>query len=308
MPYDLRMLKKTTDTRSKITVRIWTPILDALNERTEAACLRRDALINQTLAVELPRIREDIPFRNSAKARRYISARLKSLLSSGDDSRQISLSLSPAVAAELESVCEGLNVPRETLLNRALLLLGASGDFMDEHFYNLTPSPITTTGFEPTIEPEDILPWTYPLKTITAKGGGARNHDVRTLAADLAKFDAAADDYDLALSPLGRLAAIAADPLRWYRIMLELRCEQDNSMLRNSKNPPSEEVIAANQYIYTPFGMPFEEDEMEGLNCYVDDEWLSRQAKFKSSERSKPKTISKPSTESRTPEQQGSDK
>lgn len=301
-------MKKITDTRSKITVRIWAPILDALNERTEAACLRRDALINQTLAVELPRIRKDIPFRNSAKARRFISARLKNLLSSGDESRLISLSLSPTVTAELESVCEGLNVPRETLLNRALLLLGSSGDFMDEHFNNLTPSPITATDFEPSIEPKDMLPWTYPINTITVKGSGARSHDVRALTADLAKLDAVANDYDLALSPLGRLAAIVADPLRWYRIMLQLRCEQDNSMLRGSFNPPSEEVIAANQYIYTPFGMPFEEDQLEGLNCYVDDEWLSRQAAFNRSQRSKAKTSATQPTASQSSAHSGSEK
>ncbi len=271
------MMKNTSQTRSKITVKIHAPILDALNARTDAACLRRDALINRTLEVELPRIVVEIPYRNSPRARRYIEARLKTLFASGDEPRQISLSLEPKVATLLESVCDDLNLPRETLLNRMLMLLGSTGDFIDQHFYNFTPRPLSPAEFEANWQEVDLTPWKYPLTDFTASWKSGRLHDVRTLASDMTKLDEASSDYDLALAPLGRIASIASDPFRWYRRMLQIRCQQDFEMLQSSLNPPSVEPMETNRYMYTPFGMPFEEDEMEGLNCYVDDNWLAAQ-------------------------------
>ena len=83
----------TPPNRSKITVRVWAPILDALIARTDAACLRRDLLISRTLQLELPRISEEIPHCNFAMARRYLEAQLCSLFACFPGVRQISLAL-----------------------------------------------------------------------------------------------------------------------------------------------------------------------------------------------------------------------
>src|SRR5689334_4187401 len=110
------MAANSTPSRSKITVKVWTPIYDALVKRTDEACLRRDLLITRTLALELPRIRKELPFKNSPRDRRYIEASLRTLLTSGEGCKQISLALEPGVADQLEAVCDEKNIPRETLL------------------------------------------------------------------------------------------------------------------------------------------------------------------------------------------------
>lgn len=128
--------------RAKITLRVWQPILDALNERSDAACIRRDGLITRALAKELPRIREELTVTNGPEARRYLEIKLKSLFAGVDGSSQISLALDPSVAQLLEEVCTEKNIPRECLLNRLLMLLGASTEFLHDHFFMIPDQPI----------------------------------------------------------------------------------------------------------------------------------------------------------------------
>ena len=272
MPYSSIMNKLNADNRSKITVRIHAPILEALNRRTEEACLRRDALISRALEIELPRIQRELLHRNSDRARRFISAHLKVLFASVAEPRPISLALDPAVAELLDTVCAAVNVPRETLLNRLLLLLGGSGTFWDDHFFDFTPPPWTGTGGEP--ELDDVIERRqYPIRDFAERGQSWHTVDVKTIAVQLTMLDEASQDYDLALSPLGRVASIVADPLRWYRNMLAETAKywiEDHSHEKGATAPEIENILCN----YTPFAIAFEDDEFYGLNCYMSDEWL----------------------------------
>ena len=245
---------KNLPAKSKLTIRIWTPILDALNQRTDEAFLRRDSLISRALEVELPRIKVQLPHRNSTKARRYIEARLRTLFSSGQGAQQISLALDPQVAKQLEQICQDLNVPRETLLNRLFMLLGSPGKFLSEHFSHFTPQPLSAEEFPTAI---NLI------------------NDVRNLASDLTRFDESSADYDLALSPLGRMVSIANDPLKWYYLMLDLRYQQVIEYVTASGDTKIVEEITAERHRFTPFGMTFDGDEeLDGLNCYLDEEYV----------------------------------
>ena len=236
--------------RAKITVRIWTPFLDSLIERTEAACLRRDLLITRTLELELPRLQSEIPHRNSAKARRYIDSHLKALFASGPGATQLSFALDTRVSGLLESVCDEKNIPREALLNRLLMLLGAPGEFLHEHFF-MTPSPSSTEPQTFSLDPEFQQ---------------AMNRD---LALEMIQRETATSTFDHTFSPLGRIVTIAEDPLRRYRDMLQMLYAQVLDSCRAAGQDTS--LLEAERYCYTPFGMPLEDDDLVGLNCYLPD-------------------------------------
>ena len=265
---------ETRPQRSKITVRIWTPIVTALVERTDAACLRRDALVSRTLRIELPRIRSEIPHRNSDKARRYIQASLRALLEREPGATQMTLALDIDVAKELESVCEGLNVARESLLNRLLLLLAAPGDVLDSFFMGLAPFPSEGRQAEWLSGDADVSPWPRPLKTLPRDASLARMYDVTALTTELTKRDSEASDFDQALSPLGRAAWIVSDPLRWYRVMLGIRREQTIERFRATSQHETADAIERESLLLTPFGPLEGLEELNGLNCYLPDSWV----------------------------------
>ena len=234
-------------------MRVWTPALNALIERTDAACLRRDQLITRTLALELPRIQIEIPYKNSPEARRYIEAHLRTLYASGGGATQYSLALDSAVAAQLEQVCAEKNIPREALLNRLLMLLGAPGDFLNKHFF-MTPLPPSTSDSA----------WTFDKDGVV---------DVRALAAGMIKFDKASADFDLTFAPLGRIVSVVSDPLRRYRELLQVLYAQ----LLNQCTPDHQQtrLLREGEYCFTPFGMPLEDEKLIGLNCYLPDMAIS---------------------------------
>lgn len=267
--------------RAKITIRVWAPIFEALVARTDAAFLRRDQLISHALRVELPRIREDLPGANSSQARRYMDARLRVLFATGTGSRQLSLALAPDVADELQRVCEDFNIPRESLLNRLFMFLGASGQFLADHFFSFTPDPITESGKHPDPSSEtDLEPWeTLPRTLLTRSWFRDGDFDVRGLALDLTRADPGSSDYDKALAPIGRITAIVEDPLRWYRWMLGMTFHQQSERWRETGKPELADAMLKDRWMYTPFGVPFDsEEELDGLNCHTPDSFLDQTA------------------------------
>ena len=241
------MNKSNTKSRSKITVRIWTPILDAFVARTDTAFLRRDLLITNTLKLELPRIRNELPHKNSELARRFIEANLRRLFTTPQGATQISLALDPAVAKALESVCEEKNIPREALLNRLLVLLGAPAEFLRKYFFEFFVS--------------------YEVDAIT-RDEAKETIDMDVLASDIAIHDAASNaSFELAFSPLGRIVEVASDPIRRYRELLQTVHE-----LRYPTTAEGDQSMAERyRYAFTPFGAVLEDDLLVGLNCYLED-------------------------------------
>jgi len=234
--------------RSKITVRIWKPAWDSLVRRTDEACLRRDLLISQTLKLELPRVRDELPHANTPRVRRFIESSLRRLFASAG-AVQTTLALEPWTAALLTDVCDEKNIPREALLNRLVLLLGTSGDVLD-HYLFMTPTP----------------PPPSSKKRATAKRD--ENADVRRLTADVVSRDPDIANFDLAFAPLGRITAIVRDPLRRYRELMEMLYLE---LMDFEKSSSAKNLLRKGRYAFTPFGVPLEDDDLIGLNCYLDD-------------------------------------
>jgi len=267
------MNKFSTPERTKLTVRIIKPILEAFNSRTEEACIRRDALINKALEIELPRIRQEINRTNSARARSYIQAKLKSLFAINGGGSLLTLALSSGVAHLLEQICEEKNISRDTLMNRLLLLLGAPGQYLETRMYPLVPfswidgDAENTTSFSS----YDL----YDLSAINKDKSMLAKYSVSHYAGEIAKIQAQDGDFDKVFSPIGRVGAIISDPLYSYRTMLSIRKEEDRVAFSES-SVRSLEAAQMDDYFYTPFGYPFDDDDWDGLNCVIDDRWLDQ--------------------------------
>jgi hypothetical protein len=123
--------------RAKLTIAIWDRLFSLLEERTETCHQRRDSLLEHVIALEIDHLRDDLPQANSGPARSHIEHHLKLLLT--DAKKQMSLSLSPETALKLEAVCREKNVPRESFLNRIILLLVAKPAFLDDALFGLDP-------------------------------------------------------------------------------------------------------------------------------------------------------------------------
>jgi len=264
------MNKSDTPKRAKVTVRIITPILDAFNARTEEACIRRDALISKALEVELPRVLTELTIKNSPKARSYIQAKLKSMLAMSGGGSLLTLSLSSDATDLLEQTCEEKNIPRDTLMNRLLLLLGAPGQYLETRMYPFVPAS-WVESYETELTNFDL----HDLSAITKDKGMLAEYAVSHYAGELTKIESQDGDFDKAFSPLGRVANIMSDPLQWYRIMLSIRKEEDRTAMENMRvgstaNPTQWE------YQYTPFGKPFDDEDWDGLNCVMEDEWVKQ--------------------------------
>ena len=263
------MTKSDTQTRAKVTVRIIKPILEAFNARTEEACIRRDALISKALEVELPRVRAELTIANSSNARAYIQAKLKSMFAMDGGGSLLTLSLSIEAADLLEQTCEEKNIPRDTLMNRLLLLLGAPGQYLETRMYPFVPAS-WIESYETEATPFDL----HDLSAITKDKGMLAGYAVSHYAGELAKIQARDGDFDKAFSPLGRVANIMSDPLQWYRIMLSIRKEEDRQLMERLHTASATQTHW--EYQYTPFGKPFDEEDWDGLNCVIEDEWLKR--------------------------------
>ena len=90
------MTPKTLKT-AKISVKIWEPLIEKLDTKMEAACLRRDAYLTKLLEFELDRLEEEVSIPNSEAAYNFVSGRLRQLPS---QARQLGASGGPDEAAQ----------------------------------------------------------------------------------------------------------------------------------------------------------------------------------------------------------------
>ncbi|WP_152988604.1 hypothetical protein [Janthinobacterium sp. Ant5-2-1] len=120
------MATKTLKTVPKISIRIWRPIIDKLDEKMELACLRRDAYLARVLAVELDALDEEVSIPNSQASYEFVSASLSKL-----DRKLVSLVLPPDLIERLNDVCKRKRIVRDAFFNRVFLLLAAESRVID---------------------------------------------------------------------------------------------------------------------------------------------------------------------------------
>lgn len=110
----------------KTSVKIWKPIIEKLDAKLEAACLRRDAYLNKLLEVELSRLDNEVSIPNSLEAQSLIASRLDHL-----ERKTVSLSLRSDLLDRLHDICGRKRIVRDAFFNRVFLLLAASSKLID---------------------------------------------------------------------------------------------------------------------------------------------------------------------------------
>lgn len=122
---------KTKTEKRKITVQMWVPLLDRLNELTTAACLNRDAYLDVVLANEAPMLMSELEGKkNSDVARGFVKRCFLDL----KDLRPVSLTLTAATADAMAAACDAVNVWRDVFVNRVAYLLVAKTSALENQW------------------------------------------------------------------------------------------------------------------------------------------------------------------------------
>jgi hypothetical protein len=123
-------MKDKADKR-KITVQLWGPLLQKLNQMTTEACLNRDAYLDVVFASEATMlVRELDGKRNSDPARAHIKRCFAEL----KDLRPVSFNLCIETAESLTGACDRVNLWRDVFVNRVIYLLVAKSSAIEHHF------------------------------------------------------------------------------------------------------------------------------------------------------------------------------
>lgn len=110
----------------KTSVRIYSPIVKKLDEKMNAACLRRDAYLNKVLEIELNELDREVSLPNSVAAQSFIAERIGRL-----DRKLVSLALRPDLVKRLNDICARKRIVRDAFFNRLFLFLTASPKVID---------------------------------------------------------------------------------------------------------------------------------------------------------------------------------
>lgn len=125
------MATKTLKTVPKISVKIWRPIIEKLDQKMETACLRRDAYLAKVLETEVDWLDQEVSIPNSKASYDYVFDRLDQL-----DRKLVSLALPPELTQRLNETCARKRIVRDAFFNRAFLLLAASPKVVDALLFN----------------------------------------------------------------------------------------------------------------------------------------------------------------------------
>jgi hypothetical protein len=129
---DSAMVTKTLKTTPKISVKIWRPIIDKLDQKLDTACLRRDAYLRKVLEVELDRLEQEVSIPNSQESYDYVFRCLDKL-----DRKLVSLALPHELSERLNEICNGKRIVRDAFFNRVFLLLAADPRTIDTLVFSL---------------------------------------------------------------------------------------------------------------------------------------------------------------------------
>lgn len=168
----------------KTSVKIWRPIIDKLDSKMEAMCLRRDAYLNKVLEVELDRLDSEVSIPNSTQAQSFVSGRLDQL-----DRKTVSLSVRSDLLDQLHDICGRKRIVRDAFFNRLFLLLAASPKLIDRLMFPGEPNWLSRVWDE--FDPDGFLleGGVYPLEQAINPFWGIR------LGIKVNRIDADAESY-----------------------------------------------------------------------------------------------------------------
>ena len=115
-----------TTSATKMTVKIYGPLLKNFSEQIESLCIKRDAFMNKMISTELNHLAEDMAGKkNSEPARRFIAGELKRL-----GLHKVNMVIDKDVVDELNEIVERHNLVRDAFINRLLMFLRSSNGLL----------------------------------------------------------------------------------------------------------------------------------------------------------------------------------
>jgi hypothetical protein len=108
--------------QTKITVKVYQPLLKSFNDKLESCFIKRDAFLNYMIKNETANLaREMKGLKLSNPARRYISGELKRL-----GTKPVNIVVDKDTADNLRKIVNESNMVRDSFINRLILFLNAS--------------------------------------------------------------------------------------------------------------------------------------------------------------------------------------
>ncbi|WP_028452524.1 hypothetical protein [Chitinilyticum aquatile] len=112
--------------QTKITVKIYEPLLKSFDEQLNKLCIKRDAFLNNMIKQETPYLARELKgCRLSSNARRYISGSLKRL-----GTKQVNIVVDKETAEALNAVVDAENIVRDAFINRMIIFLRSADAFL----------------------------------------------------------------------------------------------------------------------------------------------------------------------------------
>lgn len=139
--------------QTKITIKVYEPLIYALNKRLQSNFIKRDSFLNHMIKLETPQLERDMKgLKLSNSTRRYISGELKRL-----GTKTLNVVVDKETSEKLKKVVVKTNIVRDSFINRLILLL-------------LPPETILQYLGIPTQTTDDIYFGYDDISTIPLKG------------------------------------------------------------------------------------------------------------------------------------------
>lgn len=146
--------------QTKITVKIYEPLLRDFDRQLDKLFIKRDAFLNAMIQKEVLHLAYDMEGnRLTLRAKRYIAGELKRM-----GTTPVNVVVEKSTADALNSVVDATNLVRDAFMNRLIMLLRSSGPLLK---YLELPEFITGSQFDSCVEP---MP-TSPMKALEAVHG-----------------------------------------------------------------------------------------------------------------------------------------
>ncbi|MCX7144158.1 MAG: hypothetical protein NT123_24605 [Proteobacteria bacterium] len=143
--------------QTKITVKIYEPLLRDFDKQIDALFIKRDAFLNSMIQGEVQHLASDLDGKRlSGKAKRYIAGELKRL-----GTETVNVTVDKSTADALKAIVDSTNIVRDAFINRLIMLLRSSNPLLK---YLELPEFITASAFESSVDP---MP-TSPMKAMEA--------------------------------------------------------------------------------------------------------------------------------------------
>ena len=143
--------------QTKITVKIYEPLLRDFDKQIDSLFIKRDAFLNSMIKGEVSHLASDLEGKRlSSKAKRYIAGELKRL-----GTVPVNVAVDKSTADALNAVVESTNIVRDSFINRLIMMLRSSDALLK---YLELPLVVTTSAFQSSVDP---MP-TSPMQAIEA--------------------------------------------------------------------------------------------------------------------------------------------